>query len=126
VPEESGSRVALSDAGVAFLPALAGAAIWVVVTERTGAAEAWDADLYWPLTFGTLFLLGWLLARSRVPAVAFVVAALLFLTHIVVAAISGRAEGASFLPLALVFWPVLTMVGGVCALLGARARKRSL
>ena len=113
----------LSDAGVAVLPPLAAVAIWVAVTERTGAVEAWDADLYWPVAFGTLFVLGWLLAGSRVPAVGFVVAALLFLTHVTAAAF---ADGSSLAPLALVFWPVLTAVGGFCATLGARARRRAL
>ena len=116
----------LSDAGVALLPPLAGVAIWLFVTERTGASEAWDARLYWPLSFGVLFVLGWLLAGSRVPAVPFVLAGLLFLTHLVAAALEPDEGALSLLPLTLLLWPVLTAVGGVCALLGVRARTREL
>jgi hypothetical protein len=122
--DEGGGRpLPLADLGVALLPPLAGVATWVFVTRRTGAAEAWDVDLYWPVTFGTLFVLGLVLAESRVPGVAFVIAGLLFLTHVVTVTFSEEQIGASFLALAIVFWPVLTAVGGFCALLGVRARR---
>ncbi len=114
----------LSNAGVALLPPLAGVLTWVAVRERTSAVEAWDTDLYWPVTLVTLVVLGFLFGRSRLPAVAFAIAALLFLAHIAAAALADGQDGVSLLPLAVVFWPVLTAVGGVFALVGVWTRRR--
>jgi hypothetical protein len=108
-----------------------GPALWFWMVQRTGAREAWDEDLYWPVMLGASLVLGFLLGssrlpylESRVPLLGFLIAALLFLTHIPSVVITSDLEGVPLLPVTLgMFWPLFTAVGGTAATAGVLAHR---
>jgi hypothetical protein len=108
-----------------------GPALWFWITHWTGAREAWDEDLYWPVMLGASLVLGFILGgsrlpylESRIPLLGFLIAGLLFLTHIPSALVTSDFDGVSLLPVTLaMFWPLFTAVGGTAATTGVLAHR---
>ena len=101
---------------------LGGAALWLLTSLISGRAEAWDAPMYWTVTYPLAILLAGVLGY-RAPrrawrwglAVMLVQAPVMMLT-------SGGSM--SLLPLGLALFAILSLPAIAAATLGAKIRMR--
>jgi peptidoglycan/LPS O-acetylase OafA/YrhL len=98
-----------------------GALLWIVTAKIAGRTEAWDAPMYWTITYPLAIVLAGLLG-FLVPRRAWRWGLAVFLAQPVVLAVS--ASGFGLMPLGLILFAVLSLPAVGLAALAARFSPR--